>query len=70
MLWKDLVVVFLGASGSGPYRLWSKYAFVEVVAEFVLDEVADQDSVAVLVDGIHDTVGRHIELAISYNNTE
>ena len=33
------------------------YFLVEVLAEFVLYEVSDEDSVAVFVYGVHDGVG-------------
>ena len=59
-LWKFLVVVVLGASGRGPWIRGKLYTLVEVVSEFVLDEVADEYAVPVLIDGVHDAVGRHL----------
>ena len=60
--WVVFVVVCLGASGRGPWQSHTMYSFVEIVSEFVFDEVANEYSMTVLVDRIHDSIGRHYKL--------
>lgn len=49
------VVVCLGCGLLG--GVWLRSFLVEVLPEFVLYEVSDEDSVAVFVYGVHDGVG-------------